>query len=269
VPRITNDDVHDAFRAMVATRRRAGLEIPTDLMEKMGLEEEPHGEGSGRQKEDADSVARRFELEDASPLGAPDGDEIEYLRNAPKEAWDCETIVSTYSNLENHPSVIDEPHGGSGGFSSKRRGGKNRGRGDDASHTGASVIRLSETNGLPVDYVLSRRGAGRGGSMLTAANLAAIGETGEEGVEMSRGGADEYSDEDDGELGEEWRSNIRRKGETPEEKKARKAAVKAGRRDARAAKKGLKTTFKREEREMGKKAMVGDVRPGLSVTPLG
>ena len=62
---------------------------------------------------------------------------------------------------------------------------------------------------------------------------------------------------------------MRAKGETPEEKKARKAAVKAGRRDARAAKKGLKTTFKREEREMGKKAMVGDVRPGLSVTPLG
>lgn len=269
VPRITNDDVHDAFRAMVATRRRAGLEIPSHLMEKMGLEEEPDGEGSGGRKEDADErVARRFELEDASPVGAPDGDEIEYLRDAPKEAWDCETIVSTYSNLENHPSVIDEQHGGSGGFSSKRRGGKNRGRGDDAAF-GASVIRLSETNGLPVDYVLSRRGAGRGGSMLTAANLAAIGETGEEGVEMSRGGADEYSDEDDGELGEEWRSNIRRKGETPEEKKARKAAVKAGRRDARAAKKGLKTTFKREEREMGKKAMVGDVRPGLSVTPLG
>ena len=45
--------------------------------------------------------------------------------------------------------------------------------------------------------------------------------------------------------------------------------MKAGRRDARAAKKGLKTTFKQEEREMGKKAMVGDVRPGLSVTQLG
>ena len=254
VPRITNDDVHDAFRAMVATRRRAGLEIPTDLMEKMGLEEE--GEGSER-REDADAVARRFELEDAEPRGAPDGDEIEYLRNAPREAWDCETIVSTYSNLENHPSVIDAHHGGSGS-SGKRRGSKN----------GASLIRLSETNGLPVDYVRARRGAGRGGSMLTAANLAAIGETGEEDV-SARGGADEYSDEDDGELGEEWRSNIRRKGETPEEKKARKAAVKAGRRDARAAKKGLKTTFKREEREMGKKAMVGDVRPGLSVTPLG
>ena len=62
---------------------------------------------------------------------------------------------------------------------------------------------------------------------------------------------------------------LRAKGETPEEKRARKAAVKQGRRDARAAKKGLKTTFKREEREMGKKQMVGDVRPGLSVTQLG
>ena len=58
-------------------------------------------------------------------------------------------------------------------------------------------------------------------------------------------------------------------GQLSELKKARKAAVKAGRRDARAAKKGLKTTFKQEEREMGKKAMVGDVRPGLSVTQLG
>jgi len=38
-------------------------------------------------------------------------------------------------------------------------------------------------------------------------------------------------------MGEEWRSDIRRKGETPEEKKARKAAVKLGRKDARAAKK--------------------------------
>jgi protein LTV1 len=74
--------------------------------------------------------------------------------------------------------------------------------------------------------------------------------------------------EEDEEDGEAWRSNIRRKGETPEEKRARKAAVKAGRRDARAAKKGLKTTFKREAREMEKKPGVGDVRPGLSVKQL-
>ena len=78
---------------------------------------------------------------------------------------------------------------------------------------------------------------------------------------------DEFSEDES--IEDEWRSNIRRKGETPEEKKLRKAAVKAGRRDARAAKKGLKTTFKQEERVMGKKQMVGDLRPGLSVTQLG
>ena len=96
--------------------------------------------------------------------------------------------------------------------------------------------------------------------MLTAANLASLAEGEEEG---------EDGEWDEMETGEEWRQNIRRKGETPEEKKARKAAVKAGRRDARAAKKGLKTTFKQEEGAMRKKKMVGDVRPGLSVTPLG
>lgn len=41
-----------------------------------------------------------------------------------------------------------------------------------------------------------------------------------------------------------WRTDIGRKGETPEEKKIRKLRVKAGRRDARAAKKELKHAFK-------------------------
>ena len=261
VPRITNEDVHDAFRAMIATRRRAGLEIPTGLMADMGLNEDEEGGDPSERREAPEPEARRFELEEAEPRGAPDGDEIEYLRNAPRESWDCETIVSTYSNLENHPSVIDEPHGGSSAGRGKGRGPSRKGDGDP------SLIRLSETNGLPVDYVRSRRAKGRGGSMLTAANLAAIGEANEGDDDVGETGA--CDDSDDVDVGEEWRSNIRRKGETPEEKKARKAAVKAGRRDARAAKKGLKTTFKQEQREMGKKAMVGDLRPGLSVTQLG
>ena len=96
--------------------------------------------------------------------------------------------------------------------------------------------------------------------MLTADNLAIItegddrgggGEGGPGSDDDSEGEWEEYDEDgDDGEgdgeggaaFGEEWRQNIRRKGETPEEKRARKAAVKAGRRDARAAKKGLKQT---------------------------
>ena len=41
--------------------------------------------------------------------------------------------------------------------------------------------------------------------------------------------------------------------------------MKLGRREARAAKKGLKTTFKQEQAEMSKKRPTGDVRQGLSV----
>ena len=44
-----------------------------------------------------------------------------------------------------------------------------------------------------------------------------------------------------------WRENIVRKGETREEKKIRKAAVKVGRKEARRHKKSLKEAFKKEE----------------------
>ena len=76
-------------------------------MEKMSLEE--GGMDSVKKTNDKQLVTRR-RFEEESPSGAPDGEEIEYLRNAPRDDWDCETIVSTYSNLENHPSLIDEPH---------------------------------------------------------------------------------------------------------------------------------------------------------------
>ena len=138
---------------------------------------------------------------------------------------------------------------------------------DPGAEGAVNVIRLSDTNGLPVDYVQSRRGKGRGGNGLTAANLAAIGEGDEDDDGSDSGGEydDEGGDFGGSEFGEDWRSNIRRKGETPEEKKARKAAVKLGRKDARAAKKGLKNTFKQEQAEMSKKRPTGDVRQGLSV----
>ena len=253
MPKLTEEDKNDARGAMIAIRKRAGLPLPEHLMKDMRI-----GDSGVAQ----DDIARRYEnVEEGND------EEIEYLVVEKKrDNWDCETIVSTYSNLENHPSLIDEPHAAGRKKKKGKRGGG--GDADEDDGTGAAVIRLSATNGLPVDYVQSRRGRGRGGSMLTAANLASLAEGEEEGEdgEWEEGEDGEW---DEMETGEEWRQNIRRKGETPEEKKARKAAVKAGRRDARAAKKGLKTTFKQEEGAMRKKKMVGDVRPGLSVTPLG
>ncbi|XP_065171410.1 protein LTV1 homolog [Atheta coriaria] len=36
-------------------------------------------------------------------------DEFDKVEVKPKEKWDCESILSTYSNLYNHPKVISEP----------------------------------------------------------------------------------------------------------------------------------------------------------------
>mmetsp|Transcript_10177 Transcript_10177/g.14399 ORF Transcript_10177/g.14399 Transcript_10177/m.14399 type:complete len:478 (+) Transcript_10177:70-1503(+) len=51
---------------------------------------------------------------DSSDLKEEEGDEfwenveneIEYLRPKPQEKWDCETVLSTLSNLDNHPKVL-------------------------------------------------------------------------------------------------------------------------------------------------------------------
>jgi len=53
---------------------------------------------------------------------------------APQEKWDCETIISTYSNLYNRPKIIEEPRKQSKG-----------------------AIRVSGKTGIPLD-VLPRRG---------------------------------------------------------------------------------------------------------------
>merc|ERR1719199_1983939 len=95
------------------------------------------------------------------------------------------------------------------GGKKKRAGKGGTGRGYNPDDVGPGVIKLSATNGLPVDYVMSRRGKGRGGSMLTADNLAIItegddrgggGEGGPWSDDDSEGEWEEYDEDgDDGE----------------------------------------------------------------------
>ncbi|XP_053238058.1 protein LTV1 homolog [Podarcis raffonei] len=51
--------------------------------------------------------------EDSKLLPSEDEDEIEEIAalvvEEPKEKWDCESILSTYSNLYNHPKLIEVP----------------------------------------------------------------------------------------------------------------------------------------------------------------
>lgn len=124
--------------------------------------------------------------------------------------WDCESVLSTYSNLDNRPQTI-----GAGG----RRKKKNKGKGgaslgtveeaDDARAIARDIIHLSGKTGLPLGVLEAKaRKEGGGG-----------------GVNKGEG---------------------RKKGETAEEKRARKAAVKKEREARRAEKKGTRAIFGEE-----------------------
>ena len=104
-----------------------------------------------------------------------------------RERWDCDSVLSLRSNLDNHPARIAEP-----GHSRKPRAGSAASVGGQPSR-----ITLSAKTGLPVSAA-EQTGAGRrsGGDDATS-------------VSSQRGPA-----------------AAPRKGETAEEKKARKTATK-------------------------------------------
>lgn len=54
------------------------------------------------------------------------------------EKWDCETILSTYTNVENHPSVIDDGPGGRRAVRPRRQD---------------PIIQLDPRTSLPVDFM--------------------------------------------------------------------------------------------------------------------
>jgi len=180
----------------------------------------------------------------------------EYEKVAIEEKWDVETIVSTYSNLDNHPGLIR-----SDGYK-PRSSASSRGVPAaplDASTAARPQIKLSRKQGLPVDYLPWK-------STSADSKMGAIEEGG-----SARG--DEEMPE--GEEEEEELAPLpaaascavvdlqRHKGETAEEKKARKAAVKEARREARVSKKANKVAVKEE----GKKAAAvgGGVRQSIMV----
>jgi hypothetical protein len=125
--------------------------------------------------------------------------------------WDCESVLSLRSNLYNHPGTITEP-----------------------TSRPPRTIKLGK-NGLPVGY-------GPGGAFVS---------TKMDGINEHDGddGGDREGEDDEDQL--MWARpvtgpNIRKKGETVEEKKARKAAVKAAKRESRATKKEMKVMFAQE-----------------------
>ena len=127
------------------------------------------------------------------------------------DRWDCESVLSLRSNLENHPARIAEPQ--------KVSGGK-----------GGGTIKLSSKTGMPAAYT--------GRQHVPSAGLLKEDAQSDEASTVS---GDDEVDETASVICTE-----RRKDETLEEKKARKASVKEAKREARASKKQLKEMFKDE-----------------------
>eukprot|EP00245_Coleochaete_scutata_P001721 TRINITY_DN1214_c1_g3_i1.p1 TRINITY_DN1214_c1_g3~~TRINITY_DN1214_c1_g3_i1.p1 ORF type:complete len:476 (-),score=169.22 TRINITY_DN1214_c1_g3_i1:259-1569(-) len=132
------------------------------------------------------------------------------------EGWDCESIVSTYSNLENHPARIGAP--------SRRKKQELTPVAEGRGSAGGAIIRLGGRDKLPVDYLPPRPALSGKANGATAIDK--MQETGGEVKGGKKGGP--------------------RGGETPAERKARKVAVKEERREARASKKVVKTMYRSE-----------------------
>ena len=119
------------------------------------------------------------------------GDELDDAPKAPVRAkWDCATIVSTYTNTENHPQLVDDDDDGA-----KRKKKQ------------PAVIKLSAKTGLPL------------GVLDAVADSDGDDEEGDSGEEDDAAG-----------VGSAAPVAPRAKGETAEERKARKQAVKEARR---------------------------------------
>ena len=139
-----------------------------------------------------------------------------FERPKEKNNWDCESILSTYSNLYNHPKKIEEP--------SKKKS-KKSGDVDDVSSVSSknnkSQIKLSGKSGLPLG-VLPVSGP-------TQRQLEAM----------------DY----DGLTRLRTAPTLRPTDESAEERRERKKAVKEERRERRMEKKANTSAFKDEEKK--------------------
>ena len=172
------------------------------------------------------------------PNQAPPAEEIfidgkSYFSERIQNPWDCESILSTYSNLDNNPTTI-----GSGGRRRRRKGKKSRDNAnnfEDAIPEEHQTIQLSDKTGLPLGVLDSK-----GGADYTDPNY-----------DPTYDGTDTYISVNKG-VG-------RNKKETAEEKKLRKLAVKQERQLARMQKKMMKEAFNDEYSRRQHDVIVDDV----------
>lgn len=190
---VDNIAQEDAIKMLLGIRDETTKSTDTPCL-KTVPEENEHNEGvdSGSSSDDSDDHDHMVKL----------------TKEIPKENWDCESILSTYSNIYNHPKLIKDP---------------------------PKPIKLSKKTGIPLD-TLSTRG-------LTAKQLKILDLENECIDNNSSMRVHTISESSNLTVA----SNIRQKNETKEEKIARKQAVKDMRRERRMEKKATKVAFRQEK----------------------
>jgi protein LTV1 len=173
------------------------------------------------------------------PHEAPPTEEIfidgkSYFSERMKNPWDCESILSTYSNLDNNPTTISNS-----GRRRRRKPKTNLGslQSDDTTNKidEHETIRLSEKTGLPIGVLESGRHADYADASYCP----------------TYDGADTYMSVNKG--------VSRSKNETAEEKKLRKLNVKKERQLARMQKKMMKEAFNEEFSKRHHEVLTDDV----------
>ena len=160
----------------------------------------------------------------------------EYLREVRiTEDYDCESIISTYSTLDNHPSLIKEP-------SKYKQYKSNYQKSVDAQ---ASGVYAEYTNGATKPAVAADIRIGTG----VAARITLKGKHALPVVSKATKGTDSSNDSGDSDSDNDGTVNsvlVRPKNETKEEKKIRKELVKQQKREKRVQKKALKQVYNNE-----------------------
>eukprot|EP00877_Chromochloris_zofingiensis_P001835 jgi/Chrzof1/11652/Cz06g03220.t1 len=188
--------------------------------------------------------ARLAAQANSSSSGRGDADLGTMFVSAPREQWDCESVLSLRSCATHHPARIPSEPARSSMGGTRAPGGAVSGA--------AGLIKISPKTGLPEGYNGVRAGtavgvnAASGGPLLPTAAAIAAATAAAAAAATAGTGQSVVLPEHDDDVSMAPSMFERSKDETPEDRKARKAAVKAAQRDARATKKQLKMLYRHE-----------------------
>ncbi|XP_046473342.1 protein LTV1 homolog [Neodiprion pinetum] len=174
-----------------------------------------------KKKENTENVAKlmaeRLRVINLEESNSEDENDLEKLvvDAREKEKWDCESILSTYSNIYNHPKLISEPKG-------------------------SGKIKINPRTGIPQDVLNSSNGT------LTAKTLAKFNL---ENDSQANAGPRSVAETMKSTLSV---LSIRPKDESPEDRKERKKALKEYRKERRLERKANIEAFKEEKKRQEK-----------------